>query len=72
MIIPYHTWYHGIDTGSHGFLSCGRMQVQVKMLRKGSADGNRREETCQGNDQEYGEGSMAKRKTELWKARQEG
>lgn len=32
------------------------------MLRKESADGNRREETCQGNDQEYGEGSMAKRK----------
>lgn len=48
------------------------MQVQVKMLRKGSADENRREETHQGNDQEYGEGSMAKRKTEMWKARQEG
>lgn len=29
--------------------------MQVKTLRKRSADENRREETGQGNDQEYGE-----------------
>lgn len=56
--------------GLHGILSCGRMQV--KMLRKRSADENAREETGQGNDQEYGEVNMAKRKTELWKGRLEG